>query len=159
MEDAATSLTMLAAKACMPLACATEIAKLASAEASTGFKVWVPFESRPQSALPPFAIMRQPFAYIARPSSSYVGSVFSSLEKAVDAYPCTADQRFIYVPYRMHRCGDPNVVYVYVHDANNITITNIAEDLWEQACAMKNNFLGVESLTDVYDRACTIDEK
>jgi len=56
----------------------------------------------------------------------------------------------------MHKCGDPSVVYVYVHDGHNITITNIAEDLWEQIRAMGDPF--IKSIEEMDELKFRIDE-
>lgn len=78
-------------------------------EAAKGFFVWVSFEL---AGAPVFA-----------------QRVFTSLEKAMEALPDTADTQYIHIPYRMHSCGSRNVVYVYINYEDIAIVTNIAEDL------------------------------
>jgi hypothetical protein len=118
------TLQTMAAAACMPLECAAAIAEAAAAKAAKGFVVWLPFVS----------------SDIDMDPASFAGRVFTSLEKSKEAFP--DDDTCMHVPYRMHNCGEKNVVYVYVRDDEDVIATNIAEDLENQLRAMPNKYGG-----------------
>jgi hypothetical protein len=117
-------------------------------------KIWVPFEVMRRICTLPTQ------NYGQRDASSPLSCVctaFSSLEKATEAYPCTVSHQYVYAPYRLYKCGNPDVVYIYVHGANSITITNVAEDLWDLARAMPAHYCSITSMAEVYKLACAID--
>jgi creatinine amidohydrolase/Fe(II)-dependent formamide hydrolase-like protein len=113
------SLQTLAAAAAMPLECAAAIAE----HAAKGFIAWVTFEV-PDCSIYPIA---------------FAGRAFTTLEKAQNAifrndngYSVT----YAHIPYRMHGCGAKDVVYVYCHGGSYATVTNVADDLENQAREM-----------------------
>jgi hypothetical protein len=114
----------MAAAACIPLECATAIAEVATAKAAKGFIVWVTFEI-PDRVIEPVA---------------FAGRVFTSLEKAKKAFLGNVHNSYAHVPYRMHSCGEKDVVYIYVRNEDDIFVTNVAEDLENQARAIPQLF-------------------
>jgi hypothetical protein len=133
------SLVSLAAAACIPLECATAISA-----AATGFVVWVPFE----------------LDWRVDEESTCTMRVFSSREKAMKAYKSTVLQHYEYAPYRMHHSGSPDKIYIYTHVHNReiITITNIAEDLFNLSIAQPNQYVGIKTFSDVKAYEHILDE-
>jgi hypothetical protein len=131
-----TSLVELAATACIPLECAAAILSTAQ-----GYIVWVPFEKFNNHEL------------------TCTFGVFSSLEKAKKAYPCTGGVSYDYMPYRMHHCGSKDKIYIYqhIHALDVITITNVAEDLFNLASAAPLLFANIRVLSDVDKFMCLLD--
>jgi hypothetical protein len=74
----------------------------------------------------------------------FVGRVFSSREKATKAYPNAPNANYTYAPYRIHGAGSGSVVYIYIRDDDNVTITNIADDLEDLAKALPGCFSVVQ---------------
>ena len=122
------SLQAMAAAACIPLECATAIAEAAAAKAAAkaakGFVVWLPFV----------------LSDIDMDPASFVGFVFTSLEKSKEAFPDDDISSYAHVPYRMHNCGEKDIVYVCVCDDDDVFVTNIAEDLENRLRALPSKY-------------------